>query len=523
MNNTETDILDIKDITVRHLDKILFQSLTLKIQQGQHWALLGKSGSGKSALLHAVLGDFNITNGQIRYPYFKEFKSTHGITDPLFTNRKLMAFVSQQAEFKNKQNMKDFFYQQRFHSWFAEEANTVEDYLKEEFEKIRLNIPGSLVRFSPEWVIRHLQLKQLLQKTLIQLSNGETRRLLIAHALLKQPLLLLLDNPFIGLDSATRPILTTLLKEITQKGTHLLMATTVREIPDCITHIARLEKGKIEYAGPKEKFNLGQPATPLQSNWEPDQNLLSKIEELQPFQKAVFNNTLKMEDIHVRYGGKDILKQVNWTVKKGEKWALLGPNGAGKSTLLSLLNGDHPQAYANKIELFDQKRGSGESIWELKHQIGFVSPEMHQYFKEKGSCMNVILSGLDDTMGFRRKETTPRERELAFNWLKVLDLTPLEKVRFKDVATGEQRLLLLLRALIKNPPLLLLDEPCQGLDDLQRAHFRRIIDVLCQGKEKTLIYVSHYREDIPDCVNKVLELENGKSLKSLPLHQNKKE
>lgn len=503
-------ILTIDNLTVRHLEKTLFQSLSLQIREGQQWAILGNSGAGKTALLHTLFGDFNIINGHIRYPFFKEFKHTHGITDPLFTNRQLMALVSQQAQFKNKQNMKDFFYQQRFHSWFAEEAHTVEDYLNEEFEKIIVNIRGKTIRFSKQWVIQHLQLKHLLQKTLIQLSNGETRRLLIAHALLKQPLLLLLDNPFIGLDTDTRPILIRLLQKITQKGTHLIMATTTREIPDCITHILLLEKGKIKFAGPKHAFNKQTVTERIRSKWQPDKELLSKIAQLQPDQEDPFNDALKMENICVRYGKKDILKDVNWTVKKGEKWALSGPNGAGKSTLLSLLNGDHPQAYANRIKLFDQKRGSGESIWELKHRIGFVSPEMHQYFRGNGTSIRVILSGLDDTMGFRRKETSKQERELALYWLKLLDLSPLEEVSFKDVANGEQRLLLLLRAMIKNPPLLLLDEPCQGLDEVQKEHFKSIIDVLCSKKDKTLIYVSHYKEDIPDCVNKVLELENGK-------------
>ena len=507
MNAIPQTFLALDDVTVRHLDKTLFKSLHFKIRENEQWALLGKSGSGKTALLHTLWGDFNLSQGHAAYPAFDRIRLERAASDPFFTKRKLIAFVDQQAHFKNKQNMRDFFYQQRYHAWFAEEAATVSTYLAEEAEKYK-DHGTAKKRFTLDWVSTHLQLSHLLDKTLIQLSNGETRRLVIAHALLKQPMLLLLDNPFIGLDSASRPVLEHLLGTIAQQGVQLVMATTEREIPACITHIARLDQGNITFQGPRADDPRSPEEAPAAA-WTPDAALLKAIAAGAPQQPHDFQYAFRMENIRVRHGQNLILKDVNWTVAKGEKWALTGANGAGKSTLLSLLTGDHPQAYANAIDLFDHKRGSGESIWEIKHRIGFVSPEMHQYFQGSGSCLGVLLSGLDDTMGFRKKETTSAAQDLARNWLRLLELDYLQATPFKATASGEQRLLLLLRALIKNPPLLILDEPCQGLDEGQKAHFKRIIDQLWAGREKTLLYVSHYQEDIPSCVRHHLQLEAG--------------
>lgn len=504
MNNPP--ILSIDHATVRHLSKTLFKDLGFKIEQGQQWAFLGKSGSGKTALLHTIYGDFNVIKGKRQYPQFKAFKTQKEIKDPLFTNKKLMAFVEQQAHFKNKENIAGgFFYQQRYHSTFSEEAATVETYLQEEEEKMEVNA-NLPIKFSLPWVKDHLLLNDLLDKTLIQLSNGETRRLMIASALLEQPMLLLMDNPFIGLDQASRPLLEQILDKIVETGTHIIMATTPREIPECITHIALLENQTLKNTGPRAEFKDQLELLTQKSNWQPDPTILSKIDTQKPTQNDNFETALKMVDIHVHSRDKVILDKVNWQVDKGDKWSLLGANGAGKSTLLSLMNGDHPQAYANTIYLFDHKRGSGESIWEIKRRIGFVSPEMHQYFKARHKIIDVILSDLDKTT----KNQIENKSELAQLWLSLLNLNHLSGKLFRAISSGEQRLVLLIRAMIKNPPLLILDEPCQGLDAQQKEHFKRVVDALWDQDDKTILYVSHYKEDIPSCVTQILELDDGK-------------
>ncbi len=499
-------LLSIQHASVRHLNKTLFQDLSFEVNKGEQWAILGDSGSGKTALLHTLFGKFNITHGQLKYPIVNTLKDKYKIKDPLFNHRQLTAFVNQQAQFKNKENQKNFFYQQRYHAYFSEEASTVETLLTET-EQTSL-LPKKITM---EWVISNLKLSSLLKKTLIQLSNGETRRLQIAVALLKQPIFLFLDNPLIGLDKETRPILKNILEKITAHGIHLIMVTTQREIPDCMTHIAYLDKQSIKFSGSRDQFEPPKN-NESKAEWTPDKQLLKQIDTLQQSPQINFTTALELENIQVKSHGNIILEDINWVVQKGEKWSLTGPNGAGKSTLLSLITGDHPQTYANKIHLFDKKRGSGESIWDIKHKMGYVSPEMHQYFRGNNSVLLAILSGLDDTMGFRNKKSNEKEMNLAQNWLQLLDLEPLKDIPFKDLATGNQRLVLLIRALIKNPPLLILDEPCQGLDQKQRNHFKHLINTLWSGKEKTLLYVSHYKEDIPSCVKHVLELESGRAI-----------
>lgn len=200
---------------------------------------------------------------------------------------------------------------------------------------------------------------------------------------------------------------------------------------------------------------------------------------------------------------------MNWEVKQGERWALLGHNGAGKSTLLSLVNGDNPQAYANKITLFDRKRGTGESIWDIKKKIGFVSPEFFQYFPMESSCIEVIESGFYDTLGlFRRSDTI--NRNVAVRWTKLLGIDSLCNKLFKDVSASNQRLCLLARALVKNPPLLIFDEPCQGLDNSQQEQFKYLVDEICKQSNVTLVYVSHYQHEIPNSITHTIALAAGK-------------
>jgi len=503
--NEEKEILAIRHATVRYLDKVLFSSLTFVLYAGQHWAITGKSGSGKTALLQTILGKNNLVHGSLDY-HFPEISASDTDGQPRHP-RDRIALVAQQPRFRNKQNLSDFYYQQRFNAGYSEEAITVREYLDQAVAK---TAKPHEVRFPMDWVITNLRLAHLLDKSLIKLSNGETRRLLFAEALLRQPLLLLLDNPFTGLDKSTRPFFHDLLARIAERGTQLILVTSPSEIPACVTHVLELASGQIKHTWTADEYTASNTSTGS-DRWQPDPGKLEKINQLSGPPEGNFETAVRLEEVHVQYGETTILDQINWKVTQGEKWALLGPNGAGKSTLLSLLSGDNPQAYANRIYLFDRRRGSGESIWDIKHKIGFLSPEMHQYFPSHSPCGDVVLSGFTDTLTVVRKRITPVQRELALTWMDLLDIADLQDTPFKFVSAGRQRLVLLIRALVKNPPLLILDEPCQGLDTEQKAHFKRVIETVCAAKEKTLIFVTHYAEEIPGCVDQVLRLSQGRT------------
>ncbi len=495
-------VLTLSQVGVRQAISTIFDELSLEIKAGQNWALVGKSGSGKSALLQTIAGNMPLSAGKIVYHFYEDAKYSH-LADASFTAQKMMALVASKHQFKNLSNTKDFYYQQRYNSSDSEDAPTVQFYLNQ-IQKGRT--------VNPIWTFEHtikkLKLELLLDKQLIKLSNGETKRLLIAAALLKHPSLLLLDNPLTGLDVQTRAEFNLLISEISQSGITILMATSPHEIPDAITHIAFLDQQQIKKTMLKEAFKPEM----IESNQaevavEELKNLLSQKPN------ASFSTIISMENVNIRYGEKQILKNINWEVLPGERWALLGPNGAGKSTLLSLINGDNPQAYANRIVLFDCKRGSGESIWDIKNKIGFVSPELHQYFPADSMCLQVIESGFYDTLGLFRP-SNPQKKNLALRWMKLLNIESNASKLLKNVTASTQRLVLLARALVKNPPLLIFDEPCQGLDDEQQQNFKYLLEMICQNSNTTLIYVTHYQQEIPAVVNQVLRLENGEKVDS---------
>jgi molybdate transport system ATP-binding protein len=217
---------------------------------------------------------------------------------------------------------------------------------------------------------------------------------------------------------------------------------------------------------------------------------------------------LDLRHVSVRYGAKRILEDISWTVRTGERWAVLGPNGSGKTTLLSLVSGDHPQAYANDVRVFGRRRGTGESIWDVKRRIGLVSPELHLYFTEPLTAGRVAATGFTDTMAAR--PTTPAQ-EATVRWLLGdFGLADVTDRPFARLSTGQQRLVLLVRALVKEPELLILDEPFQGLDHSTIEHARTWLDAHLRPVQ-TLVMVTHHPEELPRSVTRVLQLREGRS------------
>jgi len=282
----------------------------------------------------------------------------------------------------------------------------------------------------------------------------------------------------VGLDVSGREILTKGLLSLQERGIHFILVSSPGDVPDFIDQVIELPLVQDTSAKPE----------PL-------------LRPVDPFETAV-----KMEKVQIKYGSKTILSDFSWEVQRGERWAIKGPNGAGKSTLISLITADNPQAYSQDIILFDRKRGTGESIWDIKRKIGYVSPELHLYFKEGGSCFSVVASGLFDTQGLFKRMSGEQIKQVN-HWMQVMGISHLAERAFNQISGGEQRMVLITRALVKNPELLILDEPCQGLDRVQTEHLKSVLDYLAENSEMTLLYVSHYDRDIPSCVNQVLELK----------------
>jgi molybdate transport system ATP-binding protein len=467
------------DVSIKNYGHTVFTHFDFTIHKGQQWAFTGNGPSGIPLLMQAMAGKTLVTGGSV-------------------VKAQSVVLVSTTSHFKNRSNTGDFYFQQRFNSTEAGDAQTVSDYLSAIMPLTE----------NPHWTIaktlQRLRLDALADKPIIMLSNGETRKLLLAEALIKSPALLLLDNPFAGLDVASRADLNLLLDEIIASGMHIVVAAAPNEIPPSVTHVAVFEDAKLVGEMPSGEFKPEEYSFSEDSTLDLD--LLQKL--IENWQQPKFENIISMKNVTIKYGEKTILNNINWQVNPGECWAIQGHNGSGKSTLLSLINGDNPQAYANDITLFGKKRGSGESIWDIKKKIGFVSADLPKFFPNDQSCAQIIESGLYDTMGLFRK---PKEenREAITGWMALFGIENFAAKNFATAPLSVQRLCLAARAFIKMPPLLILDEPTQGLDTMQINLLKHIITYICENTGCTLLYVSHYAQEIPPCVTRTLALQNG--------------
>lgn len=469
--------LVVDGLTKQGAGRDILKDISFKVRKGECWAITGNSGSGKSTLLSCIR----------QYKYYPGKIALVGEESPN------VALIPHQHVFKNLSGINNFYYQQRFNSSEAEDAKTV---MQEMLE-------GDVDREEVLSTLEMLKIEYLADTPLIQLSNGEHKRCQIAKSLLQKADWILLDDPFTGLDVRSRELLDELIVKILKQGVHVLIVNR-GELPSFITHVLVLKDGVQTGVFDREAF--------LESKFaQPDEEELkfsfNGVWARQP--EASFAYAVRMNDVNIRYHGKDILSGIDWEVKKGEKWTVSGPNGSGKSTLLSLINGDNPQAFANDVYLFDRKRGSGETIWEIKKKIGYVSPELHQHYDKSFSLFDTVASGLFDTIGLFKK-LNEKQRQLVYEVLSAFHIEDQAQKLLGSLSHGKQRWVLLARALVKNPPLLILDEPCQGLDNELRNQFVSMVDQLCMDTDRTLIYVTHVDEEVPDCITHRLKLEKGK-------------
>jgi molybdate transport system ATP-binding protein len=489
-------LLKIENATIKYRNQVLFEGLNFEIKKDEHWAIVGESGSGKSAFLHVLAGRSFVLNGIITHAYFDAYMKEHPVSDPLASYRSLIAYVDIKHDFKNLSNTAEFYYQQRFNAGYSDNSPTVEDYLRD---------TASAVNPGMTWTLNNVydtfNLEPLRHQHLIKLSNGESKRLRVGAALLKNPLLLLLDNPLTGLDVSTREQFEDIFSRIVQSGIAIVMVTNPYDIPKIITHVAALSKNRRLKVCKRQVFEPGTRVRTSQGISDADK--LKKI--MARGNKQSFDVLVSMRNVRVTYGDSVIFDNINWEIRPGDCWALSGPNGSGKSTLLSLINGDHPQAYANDIVLFDKKRGSGESIWDIKKRIGFMSPELFQYFPYHFTCLQVVESGFYDTIGLLR-QSQQQNRQIAEKWMSLMGLFSVRENRLSEIPASQQRMCLLARALVKIPYLLMLDEPCLGFDQSQQQAFKRLIDAMAKLSDLAIIYVTHHKETLPDSITKTLTL-----------------
>lgn len=470
-------VLAVNHLSITRSGKKILDNISFTLNSGEALAITGPSGCGKTSLGLALAQ-------QLFYQGTIQYNLPAG---------RLIAWVEQQHHFKTLQSTTDLYYQQRFNSYDTEETQTVAGSLGERL------LPA-------QKLIEEMGIGYLMEEKLIQLSNGENKKLQLLNALISKPAVLIMDQPFTGLDTATREWLNQQIIRLKENNVIVIVICSADEIPVSLDQVLFIENGGLKTV---EKSNGSlQPVIKTSS---PAAIALQEPLPISP-DHPVFETIIDMQEVTVKYAGKLILDKISWRVLPGECWLLTGPNGAGKSTLLSLVTGDNPQAYANKIHLFGKRRGSGESIWDIKKKTGFLSPELHVYFNSASTSFETVASGLFDTIGLFR-QVPAEDTDRVLQWMKVCGIEALKDKRLYELSTGEQRIVLLARALVKDPPLLILDEPCQGLDPERKKGMLELINRVCTVTGKTLVFVSHYEKEVPACIDKYIRIETGRRVR----------
>ena len=530
-------IIEVKGGVVRHPQMRMGAPIDFELLAGEQLAIVGDNGSGKTRLVDVLTGKCALMPMQeVKYDFapsrakmvsdnikYLTFRDSYGTTEGVY------------------------YYQQRWNQNDIEETPLVRDLLAESFrmaeegltrktvfdkflvrdetpeqeqERLRQEAEDKrLMHAELEKVRKHLyeifHLEQLLDKHIILLSSGELRKFQLTKTLLTNPRVLIMDNPFIGLDVMARAQLAEFLTLLTRETnvSVVLVLSKTDDIPDFITHVVTVKDLKVGRKMTQQEFKESSEPVPARMLTEAKAKAILEMEE---GRSLMADGRSQMEDgeetviefrnVNIRYGERTILKDLNLTVKEGEHWALNGENGAGKSTLLSIVCADNPQSYANDIVLFGHQRGKGESIWDIKRHIGYISPEMHRAYMKDIPAIDIVASGLSDVSGLYRKPK-PEQRAVCEFWMDIFGVKQYADTTFLKLSSGEQRLVLLARAFVKDPALLILDEPLHGLDLKNRRLVKDIIEVFCQRPHKTMLMVTHYREEYPKNIDHEIYLK----------------
>ena len=489
-------------------DRIVFRHTDWTIRRGEHWVLIGPTGGGKTVLCRALGGEYPVVEGSIDYGF-----RAPADREPEQCIERLS--FERPAELDGPEGTPV-----RWFSLDVEQSPLVSTVLSRNHVE-GINPFEVVVRSrkdSARWtararrVIGWVGVEPLMDRRLVSLSNGELRKILIARALMRNPKILILDDPFVGLDADSRRHLRAIFDSLIRRRAVTLILVSARpsEWPRRMTHLALIDRMRLVAAGPLAKMKRDPCVAQLlgERSALPDSmgmSLLARRER----RSTPGRELVRFRAVTARWGKSVILDPVDWTVRAGESWVVTGPNGAGKSTLLSFIVGENPQVYANDIRVFGRRRGTGETVWELKRKIGWVSPEFHLGFSASLSGLETVLTGFFGVPVLREPPTS-KQRTAAREEMRRLGIDRLSGRSFGSMSTGEQRMVLLARALVKKPRLLVLDEPCQGLDRSHRQRFIAAVDRLIR-RGVTTLYVTHQPDEIPPSIHCALRLKNGRA------------
>jgi len=499
-------IITLDAITVRLRDKVYLQNTSWQIKSNENWAVLGPNGAGKTTLAKSLFGGAPVVGGRITHHY--DTKDSESIYHSI-------GYVSpeQQRGIMEKENLQ---LDSRDFSGNIDAVTTVEDIVLGRAYHQASDRNDYSHRLGN--VTNKLRIESILGRNILSVSTGEMTKTLIARALLKNPRLLILDEPYDGLDDQSRRSLKTLLESLIDDHIQMVLIThRLEEIMANISHVLLLKNGSVYQRGGRDDMLTKEM---LDGLYRRDSSLPDRPHHLPApsgirkhirpdhsahDERVPGNVLIRMKNTTVKYQNVTILDKVNWTVRQGDNWMILGPNGAGKTTLLKLVVGENLQAYANDIYLFGKKKGSGESVWEIKENIGFISSELQARYPTHLSAFDVVCSGFFDSIGLYRL-CSNEQKDLARAWINTLGIAYLADQKFGQISHGQCQLVLIARAMVKSPVLLILDEPCDGLDIANRDKLLQLLGVIGERTDTNLIYVTHHEEEIIPCITHVLSL-----------------
>lgn len=530
----KNSLISIKNCAVSDSKKTFIKNVNWELKNGEFWLVFGENGGGKAEFLRALCGigpEKFVLNCEDNSEYFNDFLDSCDCE---------IVSLEQAAKLIEEERLND---ESEFVDGGVDIGRTGRFYIAQkiyetENKKLLKNepLPAKMQNLENDEVVKLCGISKILDRGLKYMSTGEIRRTMLAAALLSKKKFLVLSNPFAGLDVESRKILFDFVCGIGSEGSSLgstgsrgpivvLCMDRWHEIPESITHVIEFSNKEVSFCGTKQDFllfknfekaddtdNLVDFSKQFAETLE-DSSVCVKDDDLdsgnlqnQSDSKESEEILFELKNVNVGWDGKLVLKNLSWKLKKGEHWLIQGPNGCGKTTLLELITGDNKQVYCNDVTIFGIKRGSGESIWDIKKHLGIVSYRLHVEYIMVGntSIQNVIISGFKDSIGLYETPTDV-EIQIAKKWLSLAGFEGRELESFGSLSYGEQRAILILRSVVKSPKILILDEPCHGLDENYRKKILNLMELIAEKGKTTMLHVTHDITEILSCEKHTLQ------------------
>ncbi len=478
---TTTALLELHKINLVYRALPALRNVDWAPAAGEQWACLGPNGAGKTSLARVLSGQATHFSGEFRR---SQLLADRGVGYVCFEQAKALCDRDRKLD------------DSEFRANASDPGTTV--------QSVILGSKAPDERYH-QWVER-LHISHILQRGLRFISTGEMRKTLLIRAILDNPALLILDSPLDGLDRASQQDMHKIIDELLRSDmTVLMLCRQLEDIPAGISHVLVLDGGDIVASGARAELVARDSVRTLMNPPMAELGALPPPAP-RPYELPDTGPLVQLRNVSVSYGELSVLRGVNWVLDRHTHCCVSGPNGCGKTTLLSLITGDNHKAYGQDITLFGIRRGSGESVWDIKQKYGQLDTQLHLNYVRGMRVVEVVVSGFFDTIGLY-DDWGDQQRDVADQWLAALGLASHSRGSFDALSFGLQRMVLLARAMVKSPIILLLDEPTLGLDGHHRKLMLRAIDHIAANSDTRIIFVSHSAGEVPACINQHLLFE----------------